>query len=457
VRSAALLALLLHGCVAPLPPCSDGVCGVPPDLGDDGSGSGTSATGDGSAPGPDPTADTTAPAGPVCGDGVLEGAEVCDDANVVDGDGCNADCDVSLRMLDFVAFDGGELGRDIGLDLGVDDEGDIVVVGAFALGGLDTAFVQGFDAQLAERFVHVHDTGMTMTMGTSRARSVAVNEAGFAAVVGDLEVDGASDVLLLFHDAEGAQSWSATFDGPDALADHGNAILFDPFGQLYAAGQTTRTSGDRAALLLQYSPDGVKIGDTVLDAPPGSALDPLALAYAVPSRLVFAGMETGPMSAEIVVSAIDLDPFAGDSVHAGDPVQGARASGVAVDGDGEIIAVGMDSGRAWAAKYTTGLATVWMIDFNLVGDPRELYDVVVVPEDDSFYVVGDVDLPNTDNDVFVAHYDLDGNELARAVHDLGSLEDSARGLARAPDGTLLVTGETETPAGYDAFVLRLSP
>jgi cysteine-rich repeat protein len=452
VRAFALVVALVVGCVAPLPPCSDGVCGEPPELGDDGSGSGTSVA-EGSAAGSD---ETTAAAGPTCGDGDIEGAEVCDDGNVVDGDGCNADCDVSLRMLDLLAIDGGERDRDIGLDIGVDADGDIVIVGTFRLGGLDTAFIAGVDAGLDQRFVDIQVGGMPGS-ASSRARGVAVNDAGFAAVAGDVDEAMAVDALLSFYDPDGMLSWSTKFDGPDMLEDRANAILFDPFGQLYAAGQTTRASGDGAALLLQYTPDGVLVGDTVLDPPPGSSIDPLALAYAVPSRLVFSGIETGPTTSEILVSSIDLDPFAGDSVHAGNPMRGARSSGVAVDGTGATIAVGTSAGRAWVAKFTTNLATEWAVELDAAGDPRELFDVVVVPEDDSFYVTGDLAPRGSDNDVFVAHFDSDGAELVRAVHDLGGADDSARGLSRAPDGTLVMTGETETAAGFDAFVLRVAP
>lgn len=452
VRAPAFLALAIAGCVAPLPPCTDGVCGEPPDLGDDGSGSGTAST-ESTASMPD-TADTTAVAGPVCGDGVLEAPEVCDDDDLEDGDGCNADCDVSLRLLDVQPFDGGELDRDIGLDLGVDGDGDIVVVGTFRLGEVETAFAKGMDASLGDRFLDVLVDGMGVP---SRSRAVAVNEAGFAAVAGDVGDGDASDVLLRFYDPNGELSWSTKFDGTDALEDRGRAILFDPFGQLYAAGRSGRMSGDDAALLLQYTPDGVEVGSTVLDPPPGSDVEPLALAYSVPSRLVFAGIETTEMSAQIVVSAIDLDPFSGDTAHAGDSARSARASGVAVDGDGEIIVVGTNAGQGWAGKFSTSLRSVWTLDFNLVGDPRELYDVVVVPSDDSFYVVGDVDLAGSENDVFIAHYDTDGKELSRAVHDLGGLSDAARALARAPDGTLLVTGEMQTPTGFDAYVARFAP
>ncbi|MBK9034658.1 MAG: DUF4215 domain-containing protein [Myxococcales bacterium] len=34
----------------------------------------------------------TGPLVPVCGNGTMEGAETCDDGNLVDGDGCAADC-----------------------------------------------------------------------------------------------------------------------------------------------------------------------------------------------------------------------------------------------------------------------------------------------------------------------------------------------------------------------------
>lgn len=454
MRGAPVVLACIAGCVAPLPPCTDGVCGVPPELADDGTSMPGTAGDDGQSTGATPTGSTGATTdgpGPVCGDGTLDPDEDCDDGNSVDGDGCNADCMPSLRTLDQTIFDGGAMERDVGRDIGVDADGDIVVVGSFRAGNVDTGFVLGLDPDLEVRFVDLGDT----PGASGQLLAVAVNPAGFAAVAGTVGTGDGADARLLFYDPRGVRSWDASFDGADALEDQASDILFDPFGQLYAIGLTKRMDGTSAVLLLQYTADGLAIGDAALDPPPGASIIPRGLDYAAMSTLVFAGAEVSGGVSEIVVSTITLDPFgSADTAHAGAPLGTAEASAVVVDGSGDVVAVGVDAGQGWAAKYTPDLATVWARPLDGVSD---LFGVVTVPTDQSFHVVGDIDGPGGDNDVFVAHLAADGDELARTSIDLGGLIDSGRAIARAPDGTLLVTGETEGPTGFDVFVLRLAP
>src|SRR5262249_44115174 len=95
--------------------------------GDGGSGSSESGESSSTTIAPDlgPPADRN-PSDFACGNGVLEVGELCDDGNLVDGDGCDADCFASGGVLWTQIYDLGNSGDDFAEAVALLPGGDVV-------------------------------------------------------------------------------------------------------------------------------------------------------------------------------------------------------------------------------------------------------------------------------------------------------------------------------------------
>ena len=96
--------------------------------GPEGSGTGSSTTSSSTSSGSATVTGTTGAASP-CGNGVLKESEICDDGNSVEGDGCNNNCEVSGSLEWCKVEFGAEGGTSIVRSLAVDSAGNAVVVG----------------------------------------------------------------------------------------------------------------------------------------------------------------------------------------------------------------------------------------------------------------------------------------------------------------------------------------
>ncbi|PCC72950.1 Myxococcus cysteine-rich repeat-containing protein [Nannocystis exedens] len=130
----------------------------------------------------DPTTGETTGPGAGCGDGVVQAPEVCDDGNAADGDGCNADCQPSGRVLWSITHAGGLKMVEEALACEVDANNSIYVIGRVGVGADDY-----------DRW----------------ARKYA---------------------------ADGAELWTQTYAGGAMLEDQGRAIVVDAAETVYLAG-----------------------------------------------------------------------------------------------------------------------------------------------------------------------------------------------------------------------------
>ncbi len=437
-----------------LPACTDGMCSGSP-----ASESGTAdvatstATDDGMGPSGSATGstvdgETSTPA--MCGDGDLGADELCDDGNLLDGDGCNADCQPSLRILAHTQFDGPAGGRDIARTIGVSDLGQIVFGGSIEDFGGPVGIVRGLDAGLVQVWTETLDFPVT----DSSVNDVAVEESGYAAVVGTIGTGDTRRAVAVYYDPEGNPAWSDLV-GDGAMADlpaEGEAVALDNFGSIFVGGFAGLTDAE-AARITRYVPNGPpEQADDLLPVAKGVNEFVLAMTTRPPSTVVYVGLRVEGGANTGIVGAFPDGGLAPVALGGGAVAQGIATS---LAGD-QIIVVGsrQAEGVLWAAGYDVDFDPLWTQEFD--GAVGTLHDAAVGP-DGSYYVVGGVEM-GAGTDMFVAHLAANGDLEFSAAHDFNGGNDSGFDIAYDPsDDTLVAAGEQQIAgADFDAFVVRLA-
>ena len=204
---------------------------------------GTSGSSAGGTPGVGGSAGSTASQGGtagsssgVCGDGVVDPGEDCDDANTVDADGCNRDCVQSGKVLWTWERNGTQALGDTALDVAIDRDGNVIVVGALTVmpGGIDAA-IWKLDAEghLLDELI------LDNPLGDDRISGVAVDADNQLVVIGTRalpETEGGTVEERVWYGvydaADLGEVWSTTLPG---RVGRGTAVTLDAQGDVYLA------------------------------------------------------------------------------------------------------------------------------------------------------------------------------------------------------------------------------
>ncbi len=448
---------------------SSGEAPVPTSGGDDTSSSSsssstTSGAASSSSGGEDTSSGESDTGGAACGDGAIDGDELCDDGNAVDGDGCNADCQPSGRLLWSDLYGGGSKLADEILDCAVDEFGSIYVAGfttitkpnedvwarsyavdgavvwtqtyAGALGAKDRGEAVVVDAsQLV--YVAGHDNvsmqgnnvwarklaadGMPTwtrgydgpSSGSDAAYAATLTAAGDLVVVGGHSVDGQGlDTWLRKYDAAGTTLWTRTYSGPAGLTDSGRAVTEGAGGILYVAGEEEVVGEAGNMWLGRFDTDG---------------------------NLLWSRLYSG---------AASLD----------DALYGAAATD-----DGGVVVCGVEKSVAvpslsFVRKYDAAGLVVWTVSDDGEGAlGASCYEVDIADNGDVLVAGSAVDGAVTRP--VVQRLDPDGVlRWSRTIPGAGTAASQARCVRPAADGTIVVAGSLDDGFdGRDAWVGRLSP
>jgi len=205
----------------------------------------------------------------------------------------------------------------------------------------------------------------------------------------------------------GATLWLRTHDGDAHLLDRALDVEVDPTGDVVVAGYESGADANADLWLQKYDKDGQEIW-TVLDP---------------------AGPETG-----------------------------VRASGIAIDGAGNIAVVGSDFSieeEAWdilVRRYAPDGSLLWTRTHAGGGGLEDMGVGAACDEDGKIVAVGYVGraVPDGDErrmtlDAWVGAYGGDGSQLWESTHDgPGSADDAALDAAIAENGDILVAGYAST-------------
>jgi hypothetical protein len=160
--------------------------------------------------------------------------------------------------------------------------------------------------------------------------------------------------------------------------------------------------------------------------------------------------QNGVSGSHILVKAIDSsravkwsDTFTTKAVNRPD-----IAYGVAVDVKGSIVVAGSegrDKGtKSWLRKYDAGGKTVWTVEDDAFTDAGD----VAIDKDGNVFVA----LTKSDDVVAVRKLDADGNVVWTTTLDAPKMSSFASGIALAPNGDVVMCGNTGEDDDGDAWV-----
>lgn len=209
------------------------------------------------------------------------------------------------------------------------------------------------------------------------------------------------------NDCLTAGLWTSTHNGTANLDDEAHAIAVDAAGNFYAAGTEFVSGGEQANLWIQqYGPDGSPGWDV--------------------------------------------------SYHS---VTSEEAFGIAVDGAGNVIAVGYEfaSGQGKnisIQKFDSSGNRTWGDTINGPSDGNDEGLAVAVGPGDSFVVVGFQSTEDNAKDIWVRRYDGSNTPDWTDTVDGSGDNDEANGVAIDASGNVAVAGYTVGSNGLDAWVRK---
>jgi uncharacterized delta-60 repeat protein len=355
--------------------------------------------------------DTTTDVVGGCGDGVVEPPELCDDGNLLEGDGCNADCRPSGEVLWSLTY-GGMLGLvDEAMNCAVDGNDSIYLIGYLGVSnGDDDLWIRKYAADGQELWTQTYAGAAG---GKDQGRALAVDIAETVYVAGyavDLVDD--NDIVVRKHAADGSPLWTRKFAGADLLSDVASGAQFTPDGDLIVVGATTVTGAGTNTWLRKYSPAGDVLWTRTYD-----------------------GAAKG-----------------NDGAHA-----------VAVTDDGYIYAVGYEAvpgegNNMWVGKYDADGNLLWSRLYNGAASKADYLHAAVATDDGGVVVCGYETAADIPWRSFLRRYDADGLTVWTRLDDgpeaAGAL---CYGLDRTPDGDLLFAGAAIQAGDREPWLRRLDP
>lgn len=292
--------------------------------------------------------------GPHCGDAIQQADEACDDGDQTNGNGCNIDCIVSGTVLWSRIVDGPAHVLDFGNAVAIDDDDAI-----YAVGSID------------------------QTTGWIRR-----------------------------YDAEGTEDWTQTFVGPNSARPAPRAAAWGGAPELHIVGtQHTDADPTETAWFRRFTSDDMSDGSFNWNNPAGE--DHRAVGIAVNDdgqTFVFGDTYRPDLGQGWNLWLRKLDADGGEMwTQSYDTGDSDYAGGVAVDGEGNVIAAGWvgtatESDNVWLRKYSTEGGTLWTRSYNDPGDCSDQAFGVAVDVDDSVVIAG-----TTCGDIFVRKYGSDGS------------------------------------------------
>lgn len=386
------------------------------------------------------SSETSAASDPVCGNGVLEGEEGCDDGNDRSADGCSPECVVSGTPI-WETVLAGEAGLDDRVwALALLAPADVVIAG---LQGTDAEETQAYYARIDGtdgRVVWSQEYGAPQ--GESRwARAVTVDFSN------DIVVGGGEPAWLRKVDGDGNTLWDATPDigGIRDLAP-------DAGGVIVAGSERRAEDGVQQALALRVGTDGQQFWRAAL--PEAGGFNGV-VRIGSDQALLSAGM--GPDHALVRGGAGGFEILSViEAVNVGDD----RAQGIdALDADTAVLGgyVNTVDGSDWWIGVFDGATRRWDAAATFSGVPLsdEFEDVAFLPDGS---VVGVGLITNADKDIWVATFSPQGEMIwSRVLPEDNRGDDVARAVVVAPDGTIVVAGETTVEESRDSWIAKLVP
>jgi uncharacterized delta-60 repeat protein len=277
------------------------------------------------------------------------------------------------------------------------------------------------------------------------ATAIAVDRSGTFYVTGYSTGSGTGyDYATIKYNPEGAEMWSARYNGPGSYNDRANAIAVDGLGNVYVTGQVSIS--DYATV--KYNAAGVKQWVAFYNGPGNSDDRASAIAVSTLGNVYVTGTSYNSGSlrdyATIKYSPEGLQQWVArydDSANYDD-----YATAIAVDELENVYVTGTGSGGANYAtiKYNIAGEEQWIARYTGHVSVEEQANAIALDSFGNVYVTGVSYGSETSRDYATVKYDAAGIEQWVARYSgPSSSDDQASGIAIDESGNVYVTGTSK--------------
>jgi cysteine-rich repeat protein len=382
----------------------------------------------------DTSAGSTEDGGRLCGNGQMDDGEACDDGDAINGNGCNNDCVASGTVLWELDVSGEYLPLAIGLGGGdrVAVDGDGAAYAMFQTQAAEYfAVVRKVDAQgeIAWTILAEHESASLGLL----SYAIAATAEGEFALAGFLQGD--QDVFVNRYGANGTITWSRTLD----LAQQyiGRSVAIDDAGEVIVVGGSELPVV--SAFAAKFDENGTQnwVEEFV---PVDGFASFFGVAAAPGGELVIVGSAGAPgiegWVRRYTADAVEI----WTSTHAGVTANYEDGTAVAITPDGGAVVVACVYANIWVRKFAPDGDLEWTETYNGDVDGQDVPFGVATFANGDVVVVGWEEAESF-TDAWVGRFaGADGAVLwERSWNGPAGEQDSANGVAVAPNGDILVT------------------
>jgi uncharacterized delta-60 repeat protein len=284
--------------------------------------------------------------------------------------------------------------------------------------------------------------------GSDYATAIGIDDAGNVFVTGSswggLNSD---DYLTIQYDSSGLMKWSRRYDGTDKLSDVPTELVVDDQnGKVYVTGSINyQIGGPRDIVTIQYSKNGDKLWIDQYNGPASSDDYPASIVLDIKGNVFIVGSSKGEMTSYDLVTLKYLGKEYDQWPSRFNNGSGNNwTNAMTIDQIGNVYVIGTDSSHYLIVKYDSIGVKQWSEEFGQSGSNAT---GIAVDGSGNVYVTGYSLGLNNNLDYATLKYDASGNQKWVAWYN-GTADDVDRAFAITLDssGSVYVTG-TSAGAG----------
>jgi uncharacterized delta-60 repeat protein len=377
---------------------------------------------------------------------------------------------------------------DQGFAVALQADGKIVAAGVAVVSGMEDFALARYntDGSLDPTFDGDGKVTTDFAGNLDQASGVAIQADGKIVAAGRADVSGTFDFALARYNTDG--SLDTGFDGDGKVTtdfagsvnDQAFAVAIQGDGKIVAAGRAD-VSGTFDFALARYNADGSLDtgfdgdGKVTTDFVSGSSDQAFAVAIQGDGKIVAAGVADVSGNNDFALARYNTDGsldtgFDGDGKVTTDFVSGSfdQAFGLAIQGDGKLVAAGLASVSGAAqfslARYNTDgsldatFDTDGKVTTDFAGDFDQAFGLAIQADGKSV-AVGAAVVSGT-VDFALARYNTDGSLNTtfsgdgKVTTDFAGMDDVAFGVAIQANGRIVAAGRVNNAGNYDFGLAR---
>jgi uncharacterized delta-60 repeat protein len=286
------------------------------------------------------------------------------------------------------------------------------------------------------------------------AVALDIDESSNVYVTGVSDGNGTNDdFATIKYNVNGVQQWVARYNGPGNAWDGATSLALDGNGNVFVTGPSWGIGTNYDYATIKYDVDGVQQWVARYNGPGNSWDNANILALDHNGNIYITGYSYGSGSgydyATIKYNVNGVQQWV--ARYNGPGNNQDIATGLAVDGNGNVYVTGGSAGDYATIKYNTDGDTLWVAHYNGSGNGSDQATFVAVDGEGNVYVTGISVGIGTGNDFATIKYDSAGVQqwIAR-YNGPGNTWDEAHHIVIDGDGNLYVAGSSFGSGGTES-------